>query len=113
MIQPNSNEPLNIRVSTSTGTSVPVFFSSMELTMKKYAMILAILVLAAGCAPQTEAEKEARRKDKIERAQKKIDNLYNQLHACDKNDGISDIDYGKYSATIKCKDGMKKEFNNL
>jgi hypothetical protein len=82
--------------------------------MKKYAMIFAVLILAVGCSPKSETEVEKERVERVNLAKKKIQFLQEQFHACDKNEGVKDIDgYNCYkggcrAVMIECNDGMSK-----
>ena len=81
--------------------------------MKRILLLILSLLLFACGKPMTAEETQVYRQDKLERIQRKIDNLNQMQHACDKNGGIADIGtYSKGCTTrIECKDGMFRDFS--
>jgi PBP1b-binding outer membrane lipoprotein LpoB len=74
----------------------------MEFNMKKYAMILAILILAAGCA-----KKEIRDELQANQAAAKVEILQSQLKTCEKNGGLQRISSTSSGVTVVCKNGVQ------
>ena len=81
----------------------------MALAKKLGMLVVASALLTACGPPATPAERVAEEKARVEM-------LQGQFHACDKNDGVADIDnFGCYKGNcrgvvVTCNDGMKKEF---